>query len=226
MGLPLLAAALAACGSRGPSGASADAPPVAALVEITDTLPLGAQLARLAGMADSASRQETTTRARTAGRMEALTDGLLEAKLPFQQLASGYSLESRLRQLQALADRIVAEQQAGGMEDTVRTDLRLMSRQAEGLQAALKRPGGPTPPPMDSLLAAWNRNHGPSIAVLPSEAPATPAPDTTPARDTAVAAPDTTGAARDTAIPDTTGVAGGPRLSPSGDTAAARDTTA
>ena len=88
-------------------------------------------------------------------RAEALTDRLLEAEPPVEWLATDYSLDSKLRQLQALADRIVAQIRRGGEEQAVARDVRDLRRAVAVLRRDLVRPGGgKAPPPLDSLLAS------------------------------------------------------------------------
>lgn len=158
--------AASACGSPSSAAASAAGPPVSVLLERMDTVPLDTQLVWLSGMTNRALDQDASARAGTVSRIEALTDGLIEARLPFRRLASGYSLESRLRQMQALADRIVAEQEVGSMGDSVRADLRRLHLRLDDLRVELRLPGQAAPPPIDSLLNAWNRTHGPSLSPL------------------------------------------------------------
>ncbi|NIP77977.1 MAG: hypothetical protein GWM90_01745, partial [Gemmatimonadetes bacterium] len=44
---------------------------------------------------------------------EAISDRLIHAERPVDWLASGYDVEARLRQLQAMADRVVARLRRG-----------------------------------------------------------------------------------------------------------------
>lgn len=84
---------------------------------------------------------------------EAITDGLMEAQRPFDWLGSGYDVEARLRQLQAMADRVVARLRRGSSLGDVEEDVETMVHAVNDLrrQMAAAR-GGPAPPTLDSLL--------------------------------------------------------------------------
>lgn len=87
-------------------------------------------------------------------RAEAITDRLLESQLPFTWLSAGpYSLEAKLRQIQALADRVVAEMRSGMDQAALRHDVTGLRTQVIELRRALALGGGRTPPSLDSLLA-------------------------------------------------------------------------
>jgi hypothetical protein len=87
-------------------------------------------------------------------RAEALTDRLLETRYPFQWLKGySYSVEAKLRQIQALADRILAEQKGGLPPDSAMPDLRTAQAEVIWLRRALREGGGPAPPSIDKLLA-------------------------------------------------------------------------
>lgn len=87
-------------------------------------------------------------------RAEAITDGLMEASRPFDWLVAGYDLEARLRQLQAMADRVVAQLRRGAPLSQVAEDVDLMTRSLDDLREQLAAGGGgPAPPTLDSLLA-------------------------------------------------------------------------
>lgn len=85
---------------------------------------------------------------------EAITDGLMEARRPFDWLATGYDVEARLRQLQAMADRVVAQLRRGAPLSEVEEDVDLMTRAVSDLRQQLATGrGGRAPPTLDSLLA-------------------------------------------------------------------------
>lgn len=86
---------------------------------------------------------------------EAITDRLLETKMPFTWLrADAYSLEAYNRQIQALADRIVAEIRSGVDHATITREVTALRRKVIILRQLLAKGGGKTPPSLDSLLAA------------------------------------------------------------------------
>jgi len=87
-------------------------------------------------------------------RAEAITDRLLEARMPFEWLtADQYSVESRLRQVQSSADRILAQIQTGVAADTVAQNLRELREDVVRLRETIARGGTPAPVPVDRLLA-------------------------------------------------------------------------
>jgi hypothetical protein len=87
-------------------------------------------------------------------RAEAISDRLLETQYPFRWLRAGsYSVDARLRQVQALADRVLAQLRSGQPRDQVLGDVQLLRRNVLELRQALAQGGGPAPPPLDRLLA-------------------------------------------------------------------------
>ena len=85
---------------------------------------------------------------------EAITDRLLESRLPFMWLAANsYSLEGYVRQIQALADRIVAEMRSGTDNAAVVQDIADLRRKTILLNRSLALGGGRPPVSLDSLLA-------------------------------------------------------------------------
>jgi len=87
-------------------------------------------------------------------RAEAVTDRLLEAQLPFSwSTARSYRLESYVRQIQALADRLVAEMRSGAERSQLMRDATDLRRKVIELRRALALGGGNPPPTLDSLLA-------------------------------------------------------------------------
>lgn len=87
-------------------------------------------------------------------RAEAITDRLLEARLPFSWLkGTDYSLEGYVRQIQALADRIVAELRSKTDRGIITQDATELRRKVITLRRSLAMGGGKAPVPLDSLLA-------------------------------------------------------------------------
>lgn len=147
------ALAMPACG-RDPGQErldSAGTPPAAALISPRQASEsLDQQLERL--RSELAAGMEGDPERLLAA--EAITDGLMEARRPFDWLATGYDLEARLRQLQAMADRVVAKLRRGASLEEVAEDVEVMTRALTDLrrQIAAGR-GTPAPPTLDSLLA-------------------------------------------------------------------------
>jgi hypothetical protein len=87
---------------------------------------------------------------------EAITDRLLEAQLPFTYItARAYGVESMLRQIQSLADRVLAEMRTNVRQEIVERDTRDIYNRVRDLRAALRAGGGAMPLSLDSLLAAY-----------------------------------------------------------------------
>lgn len=136
------------------AGSAPEPPPAAAIATAADSIPLAQQLQRLEEVTRTALSNEGGDALRVhILQAEALTDRLLEARLPYQWMANQYSLEARLRQLQALADRIVAEVRRDEPGETIHQDLSLMLDRVGVLRQELRLAGGPAPPSIDSLLA-------------------------------------------------------------------------
>ncbi|HEY0810288.1 MAG TPA: hypothetical protein VGD49_09010 [Longimicrobiales bacterium] len=89
-------------------------------------------------------------------RAEAITDRLLESDLPFHWLrARDYSVESMVRQIQALADRVIAKMRNGLDGQDLLPDVRELRQTVIQLRRALAMGGGPAPVSLDSLLARY-----------------------------------------------------------------------
>jgi hypothetical protein len=87
-------------------------------------------------------------------RAEAITDGLLESEMPFSWLtANSYSLDSYLRQIQALADRVVAQLRSGVEQTVIIREVIDLRRKVISVRRSLAQGGGASPPSLDSLLA-------------------------------------------------------------------------
>lgn len=154
---PLLLACLcltAACRDSDPNTSSA-APPIAELGRVAGTLDqaLGLLERELSAAMESGGDMKAHLE-----RAEAISDRLLETQLPFTWLQDrAYGVASMLRQIQALADRIVAQQLWGGSVMTQRmlADLQDLQNKVRTLRAGLQGPGGPAPMSLDSLLAKY-----------------------------------------------------------------------
>lgn len=86
-------------------------------------------------------------------RAEAITDRLLEARQPFEWIPGAqYSLESRLRQVQSSADRVLAQLETGAPRDTMLNDLRALRMEVVQLREIIAQGGTAAPPPLDRLL--------------------------------------------------------------------------
>ena len=85
---------------------------------------------------------------------EATTDRLLEEQPTADWLQVGYLVEARLRQIQALADRIVAELRREVAKELILEDVAALRASVRDLRAQLAAQGnGGAPPSLDSLLA-------------------------------------------------------------------------
>jgi hypothetical protein len=147
---------LAAC-DRGNEDAalSAPPPPAAAVAPLGGGQALDQALELIERELDHSVRGEGNVRERLE-RAEAITDRLVETQLPFAWITSrSYGVEPMLRQIQVLADRIMAQQRGGVHPDAIRRDLVDLLELVRGLRAGLKEGGGPHPPSLDSLLARY-----------------------------------------------------------------------
>jgi hypothetical protein len=155
--LLLICVCLAGCRDSDPNAVSSSPPTVA--------------LARNAGTLDQALallERELTDAINSSGndtkvhleRAEAISDRLLETQLPFAWLQdSAYGVASMLRQIQALADRIVAEQHWSWGTPVINrqmlADLQDLQTKVKTLRQGLRGRGGSAPMPLDSLLAKY-----------------------------------------------------------------------
>lgn len=165
-------------------------PPAAAVLAPGQDVPLIEHLDMVLAEIDRALDGEPT-RVLTA---EALTDQLLHAPRDVDWLATGYSVEARLRQIQAQADAIVASLRRGSTMSVMEPDLQTLRESVRRLQQQLQLPGGgAAPPTLETLLAqdplrdAQAPVRGPAApgtadpaAVDTPVAPASPAPLGTP----------------------------------------------
>jgi hypothetical protein len=156
--LLLAVLALNACGRNPEEAAISEAspPPAAALAGRNQSLDAGLKLldaelaAAMGGDLDSQAAKNRLMRA------EAITDRLLEADLPFHWLnARDYSVESMVRQIQALADRVVAKLRNGLDGQDILVDVRDMRQKVLMLRRDLTAGGTAAPVSLDSLLARY-----------------------------------------------------------------------
>jgi hypothetical protein len=156
VGLALLAGGVG-CQGRNPEEErmSDPAPPPAAMIAPDrESMTLEEKLALLERELSAALQGELEGRALTRMlRAEAITDRLLESAPPFPWLATNYSVDTRLRQLQALADRVVAQLRRDAPRERVLRDVAALHKQVVELQEELAQGGIDPPVPLDSLFA-------------------------------------------------------------------------
>jgi len=130
-------------------------PPAVVLTSALESLGLEERLALLdRELAEGEARGEVDEHAIARFfRAEAITDRLLESNVPYPWLAEGYDLESRLRQIQSLADRVIAQIRRGATEEEILADVAGLRRQVAALRRAMGEGGGEAPPSLDALLA-------------------------------------------------------------------------
>lgn len=150
----LLITLVAACG---PTTVPDDAPEatIAVMAEVRPGTPLDEMLEMLdqhlvnamAGQLDGNAGDEFL-------RAEAITDRLLEARMPFEWIPSeSYSLESKLRQIQSSADRIMAQLRTAAPRSQMLQDLRTLRSEVALLRQTVAVGGAPAPVPVDRLLS-------------------------------------------------------------------------
>jgi len=139
-----------------------DVPGTAALelpAEEVSGLPLERILQRLEIRLDSAIDEGLGTGAipRLAAA-EAISDRLIETGLPFEWIRAGdgYSVEARLRQIQALADRVMAQLRGGVDRDSLEAGVLAFRDRVRGLRQDLEKGGGTPPIPVGNLLRAMD----------------------------------------------------------------------
>lgn len=142
---------IVACDFRQEQGrVGREAPPPAAVLAPGEGTSLPEQLRLIEAEIDLALEGDPT-RVLTA---EAMTDQLLHAPRDVDWLATGYSVEARLRQIQAQADAIVAMMRRGSTLSGVEAELETLRAAVQDLQRQLALPGGgPAPPTLETLLA-------------------------------------------------------------------------
>lgn len=207
-----MTAGLAACDLAPESGrVGREPPPAAALLAPDQDADLLEELEAVVAEIDLALDGDAT-RVLAA---EAMTDQLMHAPREVDWLATGYSVESRVRQIQAKADGIVAAMRRGASLTAVESDLHGLRTDVEDLRRQLQLPGGgPAPPTLETLLAqdplrdTRARVSAPAAATSPAGTPAgtpaaqTPAAEATPASPEAPPPPRPAGQPLGTPIPD------------------------
>lgn len=149
--LVLLLLTLTSCGESTSDRMSGETPPAAAF-RLS-----GGEVDRLSD--ELSALQEELERVATGEserllNAEAITDRLLHAERPVDWLATRYDVEARLRQIQSMADGLVARLRRGASMERVEQELAILRESVRDLQAQLSEPGGGrAPPPLDSLLA-------------------------------------------------------------------------
>jgi hypothetical protein len=164
-----------------PAAGAQAPPPAAALTEISSTTPLDQGLAMLEAELDPVLQDDLDDADRNARllRAEAITDRLLETRLPFEWLSTeNYGLDSRLRQIQALADRVIAQLRSSAPRDSLHADVATLLTVVGDLRAAIAEGGTRAPPSLEQLLSDFeaNRRRPPPA---PRPPPAATPPDTT-----------------------------------------------
>ncbi len=132
-------------------------PPATLIAPIRENMSLTEKLDRLQAELDAALARggiDAYARSRIY-RAEAITDRILESEPPFAWLQASYGVEAWLRQLQSMADRIVAQIRRNEPEERIMEDVARLRESVMALRTELAKPGGPMPPPLDTLLATF-----------------------------------------------------------------------
>ncbi len=156
---------LAACSQKNPEYDPMSAPPpppAAVLGPALDSVPLAAKLARMQALLDDALAHGITGQGTTRiVAVKLLSDRLLEVPPPFQWLRAGYYTDAKLRQVEALADRVLSELRRDDVDEKVAmADTRQLRDAVARLRQDLALGGGNAPVPIDSLLATIPRQAG------------------------------------------------------------------
>lgn len=133
-------------------------PPAALIAPVRESMSLDEKLARLEAELDAALARDDLDALAIARlyRAEAITDRILETDPAIVWLDSDYDAESWLRQLQALADRVVAQIRRDAPEERIREDAVHLRERVMELRKQLTRSNGRMPPPpLDSLLRSY-----------------------------------------------------------------------
>jgi len=163
--VPLALLGLAACSHSNPEDDPMSAPPpppAAVLGPALDSVPLAVKLTRMQALLDDALARGITGQGTTRiVAVKLLADRLLEVPPPYPWLKTRYYTDAKLRQVEALADRVLSELR----RDDVNVNVALAdTRQLRDAVARLRRDlalgGGPAPVPVDSLLAAIPQQAG------------------------------------------------------------------
>jgi hypothetical protein len=117
-------------------------------------------------------------------RAEAITDRLLEARQPFEWIPhEQYSLQSRLRQIQSMADRVLAMLETGAPREDMMAALQVLRGEVVRLREIVAQGGTRAPPPLRLLLQGGDtaglgadRERRPATGEAAPAAPRPPAP--------------------------------------------------
>lgn len=177
--LPLTSLAVA-CGPTAPPEDAQEAT-IEAMAEVRPGTPLDEMLEKLdqhlvasmAGELEGSAGEEFL-------RAEAISDRLLEARMPFEWIPSeSYSLESKLRQIQSSADRILAQLRTAAPRPQMLQDLRSLRAEVARLRQTAAQGGVAAPVPVSRLLSGDTAVDN-SAPLTPSGAPDAPARGTAP----------------------------------------------
>lgn len=170
--LLLLTSAAATCGPSRPPDESPQAT-IAVMTEMRPGTPLDEMLERLDQyLVNAMAGQMEGDALNEFSRAEAVTDRLLEARMPFEWIPSDrYSLESRLRQIQSSADRVMAQVRTGAPRTQMLQDLRVLRTDVARLRQTVAAGGTQAPVPVERLLS------GDTAELRGPPAPASGTPD-------------------------------------------------
>ncbi|HEX6307227.1 MAG TPA: hypothetical protein VFZ69_03505 [Longimicrobiales bacterium] len=180
--LLLFTCMLAGCGPSRPADDSPQAT-YAVLAQVRPGTPLEEMLEMLDRHLVNAMAGEMEGDALTEfNRAEAITDRLLEARMPFEWIpAEQYSLESRLRQIQSSADRVMAQVRVRVPRTQMLQDLRLLRTDVARLRQIVAAGGTAAPTAVERLLAGDTAEIRPAPpASTPDNQPRGPRPLGTP----------------------------------------------
>jgi hypothetical protein len=152
--LLLFLCVIQACGPSRPPDDSPQAT-IAVMTEIRPGTPLAEMLEMLDQyLVSSMSGQLEGSAVDEFRHAEAITDRLLEARMPFEWIPTEqYSLESRLRQIQSSADRVHAQIRTAAPRAQMLHDLRMLRTDVARLRQTVAAGGTAAPIPVDRLLA-------------------------------------------------------------------------
>jgi hypothetical protein len=189
LSLVVIASMLGGC-QRGsepdPLARPSSSAPAAAVAPLRESASLMDRLIQLERELALALRGDFDDDAKTRlARAEAMTDRLLESDLPFQWLADDYDVEARLRQIQALADRVMARVRRNTSADEVRPEAMALYQEVVHLRGELAQPGRNAPTPLDTLLARSRRAASPRAPEPAQPSQAEPAAQPAPADSSA-----------------------------------------
>jgi hypothetical protein len=168
----MLLAALSGCGWQNDEAAlgAPARPPAAAIAPMREAPPLDDMLVTLEAELETALSSESPAESEAALlRAEAMTDRLLETRLPFRWIhGQQYSVDSRLRQIQSTADRAVAALLSGMPRDHVIAETRLLRAEVAALRQSLTQGGGPPRVPVNVLIEALDTLRMPQAEPAPA----------------------------------------------------------